>query len=295
MIAIMGASGHTGRAIAQHLLETGEKVRVLGRSAEKLADWKARGAEVVAGDASDAAYLTRAFQGADAVYTLIPPNLGVPDFRAYQDQIGEAITQAIRQSGVKHVVFLSSLGADLPEGTGPIVGLHKQEERLEKLSGVHVLALRPAYFMENLFMSLGMIKHQGMNGAAIAGDVPVSMVATRDIAEVAAKALRQRDFNGFSFQEILGPRELTMAEVTKIVGQRVGKPDVKYVQFSYEDMHKAMVGMGISESLAGQYAEMSRAFNEHKVRPLQEGKALIRARTRLEDFAEVLAKAYEQA
>jgi uncharacterized protein YbjT (DUF2867 family) len=295
MITIMGASGHTGRAIAQHLLESGEKVRALGRSAEKLADLKTKGAEVMTGDASDAAYLTRAFKGADAVYTLIPPNTGAADFSAYQDRIGEAIVQAIRESGVQHVVFLSSLGAELPEGTGPIVGLHKQEERLKKLSGVHVLALRPAYFMENLFMSLGMIKHQGMNGGAVAGDVPVSMVATRDIAEVAAKALRARDFKGFSFQEILGPREITFDEVTQIVGKRVGKPDVKYVQFSYEDMRKGMVGMGISEDLAGQYVEMSRAFNEHKVKPLQEGKGLIRARTRLEDFSEVLAKAYEQA
>ncbi|MDH3198298.1 MAG: NAD(P)H-binding protein [Candidatus Krumholzibacteria bacterium] len=295
MITIMGASGNTGRAVAEHLLEAGEKVRVLGRSAEKLAGFKAKGAEVMTGDATDAGYLTRSFKGADAVYTLLPPNFGASDFRAYQDQLGEAIVQAIRDSGVKHVVFLSSLGADLLSGTGPIAGLHAQEERLKKLSGVHVLSLRAGYFMENHFMSLGMIKHQGMNGSAVAGDVPIAMVAARDISEVAAKALRARGFKGFSFHEILGPREVMMAEATKIIGKRVGKPGVEYVQFPYEDSQKAMVGMGISESLASLYVEMGRAFNERKVHSLQGRNAQTTTRTRLEDFAEVLAKAYEGA
>jgi uncharacterized protein YbjT (DUF2867 family) len=295
MITIMGASGNTGRAVAEQLLAAGEKLRVLARSADKLADLKAKGAEVMAGDAADAGYLAQAFKGADAVYTLIPPNFGAPDFRAYQNQLGEAIVAAIRESGVEHVVFLSSLGADLPSGTGPIAGLHAHEERLKKLSGVNVLSLRPGYFMENHFMTLGMIKHQGMNGGAIAGDLPIAMVATRDIAEVAAKALRTRDFKGFSFQEILGPREVTLDEATRIIGERVGKPGVAYVQFPYEDSKQAMMAMGISESLASGYVEMSHAFNERKVHSLQGRNAQTATRTRLEDFAEVLAKAYEGA
>ena len=105
------------------------------------------------GDASDASFLARAFAGAETAYTLIPPDVRATDFRAHQDRVGEATVQALRQAGVKRVVFLSSVGADLPAGTGPIAGLHAQEERLRKL-GVAVLLLRPGYFFENLHASL---------------------------------------------------------------------------------------------------------------------------------------------
>ena len=144
MIAVMGASGNTGGRISEQLLQQGEKIRALGRSAEKLAGLESKGAEVLTGDAADAAFLTSAFRGADAVYTLLPPDPQSPDLRRKWDQEGEAIVTAIRDSGVRYVVFLSSVGADLPEGTGPIAGLHAQEERLRRLPDVNVLILRPA-------------------------------------------------------------------------------------------------------------------------------------------------------
>ncbi|MEE9471541.1 MAG: NAD(P)H-binding protein, partial [Gemmatimonadota bacterium] len=187
MIAVMGATGNTGGVISERLLESGAGVRVLGRSADKLAALVEKGAEAAVGEASDAGYLASAFRGADAVYTLIPPNLQADDYSAFQDRAGEAITQAIRESGVRHVVFLSSIGADQPEGTGPIAGLYRQEGRLRSLEGVNVLALRPAYFFENHLYTLGLIQHQGINGGAIAPDVPMAMIATRDIAEAAAR------------------------------------------------------------------------------------------------------------
>jgi uncharacterized protein YbjT (DUF2867 family) len=258
VITVMGASGKTGKAAAEQLLQAGEKVRVLGRSAEPLKALAAKGAEIVTGDATDAAHLSRAFKGADAVYVLVPPSLDAPDVRAHQDRVSAAIEAAIKESGVKHVVLLSSIGAEVPAGTGPVVGLHFLEERLKKLSGVNVLALRPGYFMENLFGSLGMIKHLGINGGAIGPDVPITMIATRDIGAVAAEALRKRDFKGFTVRELRGERDLTFAEATKILGERIGKPDLKYVQFPYPDFTAALVKAGIgfeavADALAGAY------------------------------------------
>jgi uncharacterized protein YbjT (DUF2867 family) len=75
-----------------------------------------------------------------------------------------------------------------------------------------VLALRAAFFFENHFLSLGRIKAKGANGSPIGPDVPISMIATSDIAEVAARALRQLDFKGFVVRELLGERDLTMRE-----------------------------------------------------------------------------------
>lgn len=116
MITIMGASGNTGSPLARHLLESGVEVRALGRSAATLQPLAQAGANVVAGDATDADYLARTFDGADAVYTLLPDDLASTEQRARQDRIGEAVTKAIRSSGVGHVVFVSSLGAEGPTG-----------------------------------------------------------------------------------------------------------------------------------------------------------------------------------
>ena len=130
MISVMGATGQVGGQVVRRLLEAGEKVRALGRSRGKLAEIK--GAEAMAGDAADAAFLTGAFRGADAVFALLPPDLASTDYRALQDRHGESIVQAVRDSGVRHVVFLSSIGADQPSGTGPIAGLAAQEARLRR-------------------------------------------------------------------------------------------------------------------------------------------------------------------
>lgn len=293
MIAIMGANGHTGSQLADSLLSAGEKVRVLGRSKEKLNAFAQRGAEVATGDVKDAAHLTAAFRGADVVYTLIPPNPASPDFRADQDRVGEATVRAIREAGVKRVVFLSSIGGELPSGNGPIAGLAAQEKRLSALQGVDVLVLHPAYFFENTYATLGLIKHQGINGGALQPDMPIAMVATRDIADFAAAAVKKRDWKGFTVRELLGSRDMSLAETTRILGERLGKPDLKYVQFGYDDFAKALLGMGLSKSVADLYAEMSRAFNEGKIHTLEGRRKENTTPTRFEDFADQLVPAYQ--
>ncbi len=295
MITVMGATGHTGRKITEALLKAGEKVCALGRSESKLAELKNAGAEVLAGDTTDAAFLTKAFRGADAVYTLLPTDRRAPDYRAEQDRQGEAIVQAVRDSGVRYVVVLSSVGAELSEGTGVIVGLHAQEERLKRLPGTNVLLLRAVSFFENFYDTLALIKYEGINADSVAPDLAIPMVATRDVAAVAARALQARDWKGVVVRELLGPRDLSYAEATRILGVRIGKPDLPYVQFSYADEVKALVQAGLSESFAGLYVEMTRAFNEEKTKPLKGRTPENTTPTRFEDFAEEFARAYEAA
>jgi uncharacterized protein YbjT (DUF2867 family) len=291
MISVMGGTGHVGGETASRLLAAGQKVRVLGRSREKLA--AIAGAEAMAGDAADAAYLTNAFRGADAVFTLLPPDLHSADYRALQDRQGEAIARAVRDAGVRSVVFLSSVGADQAAGTGPIAGLHAQEARLRALPDTNVLALRPGFFFENFYASLPVIKHQGVIGDAVGPDVALPMIATRDIAAAAADALLARDFRGFVVRELLGPRDLTHAEAARLIGQAIGRPDLPYVQLPYQDMVGALVGAGLSPDVSAQYVEMSRAFNEGRVRSLEGRKPSNTTSTRFEDFAADLARAYQ--
>jgi uncharacterized protein YbjT (DUF2867 family) len=281
VITVMGATGHTGRKITEELLREGEKVRALGRSESKLAQFKALGAEVLVCDTNDSTFLAQAFHGADGVYTLLPTDPAASDYRAQQDRQGEAIVNAIRASGVK-----------FGEGTGVIAGLHAQEERLKQLEGVNVLLLRPVSFFENFYNSLGLIKQAGINGDSVKADLPTPMIATRDIAEVAAKALKSRDWNGIVVSELLGQRDLSHAEATSIIGERIGKPDLQYVQFSYEDEANALVQAGMSESFANLYVEMTRAFNEETIKPSNGRTAENTTRTRFEDFADELAQAY---
>ena len=193
----------------------------------------------------------------------------------------------------RHVVFLSSVGADVAEGTGPIAGLHAQEERLRRLPGVHVLILRAAYFFENFFPSLGLVKQHGINGGPIAADLPFPMIATRDIADVAAHALRQRDWQGIVVRELLGERDLTFAEATRIIDARVGKPDLSYVQFPYSDFTASLVQMGISPNVAGLYVEMARAVNEGRGKPREGRRPENSTPTRFEAFADSLARAFQ--
>ena len=293
MIAVMGATGNTGKPIVEKLLKEGCKVRALGRSADKLKSLASQGAEALAGQASDAAYLDQSFAGAEAAYVLIPPSFNEPDFPAYQDRIGESIAGALQKSGVKHVVALSSLGAEHSAGTGPITGLHRLEERLRKIPGVNVLLLRAGYFFENHFGSLAMIKHQGSNGGAIPPDVPIAQIATKDIASAAAAALLKRDFSGIVVRELLGQRDLTLREATRILGAKIGKPDLQYVQLPYDTFAGVLMQLGFSASLTGLFAEMCRAINEGRVRTAEGRNPRNSTATTFESFADVLAAAYK--
>lgn len=289
----MGATGHTGQKIAEVLLRAGEKVRILGRSENKLAELKRLGAEVLVGNITEPAFLAKAFRGADAVYTLLPTDRRSLNYRTEQDRQGEATANAIRESGVGHIVFLSSLGAELNDGTGLIAGLHAQEERLKQSTGANMLFLRPGSFYENFYDSLALIKHQGINGDSVAPNLALPMVATRDIAHAASKALSARNWNGVVVRELLGPRDLTYTEATRIFGQHIGKPNLQYIQFSHADTVRALTKGGFSESFASLYVAMTQAFNEGVIKP-REGRTPANATTtRFEDFASELAQAYQ--
>jgi uncharacterized protein YbjT (DUF2867 family) len=291
MITVMGATGNTGKKITEALLQAGEKMRALGRSETKLAELRSAGAEVLVGDTNDAAFLTKAFRGVDAVYTLLPTDQRAPDYRAEQDRQGEAIEKAIRESGVRFVVALSSMGADLSERTGVIAGSHAQEERLKKIDKINLLLLWPVSFFENFYSSLALIKQEGINGDSVEADLAIPMVAARDIAGAAANALKARDWKGVVVRELLGPRDISYSEATRILGEKIGKPNLPYVQFSYDDQLRALVQAGLSESFANLYVEMTRAFNEGTIRPKRTPGNT--TPTRFEDFADELARAYE--
>lgn len=285
LYVVMGASGNVGGVVATRLLEAGKKVRVVARNAERLKAFAGRGAEVMTGSLEDAEFVSRALSGATAAYTLIPPNPGAQGFRAYQNRVAAALVKGAQTAQVSHVLTLSSVGAHLPRGNGPVAGLYDMERAFGELHGAHVIHLRPTYFMENLLGNVGAIKQMGFIGGALLPDLAIPMIATRDIGEVAAQHLLARDWSGHWVRELLGPRDLTMNEVTKVLGAAIDKPDLKYMQFPYEDAEKAMIGMGLPAEMAGLYIEMTRGFNDGLITATQPRSPYTNTPTTIDEFA----------
>lgn len=295
MFVITGASGNNGSKVSEILLSHGQKVRVVARNADRMQSLLKGGAEAAVGDLRDAGFLTAAFAGADAVFVMIPPHYTAADFRAYQNETGASIVKAVQNSGVKYVVNLSSQGAELPDGTGPIKGLHDQEERLDKLEGVNILHVRPAYYMENLFTFIPMIKKANIAGSAIKGDLKFAMIATRDIAAFVAERLLQRDFTGKSVSGLLGQRDVSLDEAIAIIGRKISRPGLKYVQFPYEEARKGLVAAGLSDDVSSLIIEMSSAINVGlfavDVRRTKDNTT----GTSIEEFADIFARVYESS
>jgi uncharacterized protein YbjT (DUF2867 family) len=286
MYVVTGATGNTGRVVANRLLERKKAVRVIGRSKEKLQLLVDRGAEAFVADLSDQATLAKAFTGAEGVYVMIPPSATSPDYRGEQRRVAKAIAGALENAGVKHAVALSSVGADKEAGTGPVAGLHEFEEILNRVAGLNVLFLRAGYFMENTLGQAAAIHAMGYAVGPLRGDLKLPLIATKDIGNTAAERLLALDFTGRQAPELLGQRDLSMDEVTEMIGRALDRPDLKYVQLSNEQTQQTFVQMGMSPNVAGVIVEMAGALNSGHMRALEQRSSRNTTPTSFETFVQ---------
>jgi uncharacterized protein YbjT (DUF2867 family) len=284
MFAITGATGNTGSVIATKLLARGEKVRVVGRDASRLEGFVQKGAEAFVADVTDAAALTKAFTGTKAVYAMIPPNPASPDFSGYQERVSDALVTAIANAGVGHAVVLSSVGADKPDRTGPVVGVRHMEEKLSSVAGLNALYIRAGYFMQNILAQIAVIKKFGLLGGPLRADLPVAMIATRDIGGWAAEELLRLSFSGKQARELLGQRDLTYREVASVVGKAIGQPVLTYSQLQPQFIKPSLLQSGMSSNMADLLLEMSDALNSGYMAPLEPRSAQNTTPTSIETF-----------
>jgi len=284
MYVITGATGNTGSPAAKALLARGLKVRAIGRNADKLKALAAAGAEPFIADQTDSEALMRAFTGAEAVYVLIPMNNAAQDFRAYQEAVIEAAAVAVEKASVNHVVTLSSIGADKPDKTGPVTGLHLLEERFNRIAGLNVLHVRAGYFMENTLAQIGIIQNFGVTGGPLRADLKIGMIAARDIGAYAAHALEQKDLSGSVTREIQGQRDLSMTEAAAIIGEAIGKPGLAYMQLPDGQLRPALRQVGFSDDVASQILELSASLNSGYARALEPRSAANTTPTSYETF-----------
>jgi len=287
---ITGSLGNISKPLSQCLIEAAHDVTIITSKQENAAAIEALGAKAAVGSIEDVDFLTKTFTGADAVYTMVPPKWDPIDWKGWFGKIGENYTAAIKASGVNYVVNLSSIGAHMPDGAGPVSGLHRVETALNSLDHVNVKHLRPAYFYQNFLANIGMIKHANIIGGNF-GSERMPLIHPTDIAAVAAEELLNLDFEGHSIRYIVGD-ERTGKEIASVIGAAVGKPELPWIVFSDEQSLQGAIQAGLPEEVAKNYTEMGHAIRTGAFLEEYEQHKTAFSNTKLEDFAKEFAGAY---
>jgi uncharacterized protein YbjT (DUF2867 family) len=289
---VIGATGNTGQVVARELAAKGHTVRGLTRNPDKAP--AIEGVQYVQGELGDVQFLKQQFKHVDAAYVMLPARMDASDFHGELRSKADTLTQAILEAGSSHVALLSSQGADFEHGNGPIASLNYFENKLEQIEGLNVCAIRAAYFMENLYGYIPLIKENGITGGPLPGDLKIPMIATADIGRYAAAQLDRLDFTGFQIHDLLGGGDYSQEAAAQLLGQAIAHPELPYMQFPPEDAKRGMMQMGMSEGAADAYIEMS-THDPARILAGTKRTPGNTTETSLEQFAQTFAQAFAYA
>lgn len=290
-VVVTGSLGHISQPLAKELIQKGHSVTVISSKPEKQKDIEALGATAAIGSLENADFLASVFSGADAAYLMVPPDFNLTDQRAHYRTIGNAYAQAIQQSGLRRLVHLSSIGAHLAEGTGFILGSHDTENILNKLPDIAITHLRPGYFYYNLLNFAGMIKAQGFIGANYGDNDKIVMAAPADIAAAAAEEITT--ITAGKKIRYVTSSDCTCNEIAQILGTAIGKPALKWVTISSEEMQKGMEQRGVPAHLVDNFIELGASLHNGKLREdYDQQKPSVTGKVKLIDFAKEFAAAF---
>jgi uncharacterized protein YbjT (DUF2867 family) len=256
---ITGSLGNISRHLVEGLVKNGKEVTVITSKADKVAEIEQLGAKALVGDLNDAAFLKGAFKEAEVAYTMIPPIWQTTDWRKSMNQVADSYLTALTGSNVRYIVNLSSIGAHMGNGAGPVDGLHDFEQKLNKLQGIHVKHLRPSYFYTNFLSLIPMVKNAGIIGGNFGGTEKVPLVHPADIAKAALEELLSLNFTGSSVRYIAGD-EKSGKEIAQVLGTAIGRDDLNWVEFTDEQQHQGLLGAGLPEAIAKEYTAMGHAL-----------------------------------
>ncbi len=289
---LLGSIGHITKPVAENLIKAGHSVTIVTTSTDNASKIEALGAKALVGSVENAEFLTKAFEGSDAVYLMIPPKWSVTDWFTYQKEVANNYVKAIKANAIKQVVVLSSIGAHMRKGAGPVDGIAYLEEKLNELPNVNAVYLRPSYFYYNLFSMIPMIKNAGIMGGTQAASHKMVLTHTSDIADVATEVLLKPDFTGKTVRYI-GSDEHTWADITKVLSEAVGKQGAPWIEFTDEQSYDAMLQAGLPATIAEGYVSMGKALRTNEMQadywknhPQQLG------RIKLADFAKEFIAVY---
>jgi uncharacterized protein YbjT (DUF2867 family) len=290
---LTGSTGNITRPLATALVAAGHEVTIVSSNEARKEEIEKIGAKAAIGSVLDEIFLTNAFFGADAVYLMIPPTFSVSDWLGHQKEVAENFITAIKHSGVKNIVQLSSIGAHMGKDAGPIDGLAYLEKQLDKIDGINVVKLRPSYFYTNFYTMIDMMKHAGILGSNMGnGDDKIVLTHPKDIAAAAAKNLLALNFKGQNVEYVSSDIR-SFSDIVKVLGGAIGKPELPWTPFSDGDNLQGMLQAGLPEVFAKSYNQMGKSLREGL---LQEDyfkrNEKPQGKIKLEDFAKEFALAY---
>ena len=291
---LTGSIGHITKPLAQQLINAGHDVSIITSTANNVSKIEALGAKALVGSVYDTDFVNSALDGADGVYLMIPPNPAAPNFYEAQKTVANNYVDAVIKKGIKNIVQLSSIGAHMRRGAGPIDGLAYLEEKLAEIEGINVKMLRPSYFYYNLFSMIPLIKHANIMGSNFnMQDEKFVLTHTNDIADAAAEALLNLDFTGKTIQYISSD-ERTSTEIADVLSNSINKPGTPWVEFKDEESLQGMLGAGLPQSISESYVQMGKSIREGKIQAdYWNNKPSKMGKIKLEDFALEFKAAFE--
>ncbi|GAA3784665.1 NAD(P)H-binding protein [Flavobacterium ginsengiterrae] len=286
-IIVSGSLGNIGKPLTANLVAAGHDVTVISSNADKKSAIENLGAKAAIGSVSDSGFLTETLKGADALFAMTPPNLGGQNVIANTTEAGRAFAKAISETNIKRVVMLSSIGADLPTGNGPIAGLYHIEKLYNELN-TSITFLRAGYFYTNFYNDVPMIKGAGIMGGNFPADVKIPLVHPKDIAQAVAEEIVKTS-EGKNIRYIISDVR-TPGDTAKTLGTAISKSDLPWVEFTDEQSLEGMKQAGIPEEIAGLYTEMGTGLRNGKIaEDFLKSNLSVDGKTKLEDFAKEFA------
>jgi uncharacterized protein YbjT (DUF2867 family) len=291
-ITVTGSLGNVSRSLVQKLVDAKHQVSVISSDPGRIEAIQRAGATPLIGSVEDAAFTGKAFEGADAVYTMIPPDFSVPDHSGFTANVIESYANAIRGNGIRYVVNLSSIGSAL-SGTGPLKNYYNLESGLDGVDALNILHLRPGMFYTNFYGFLPMIRQQGIIGHNVDAGTDLLMTDPRDIAAAAFEALHHLSFTGIGHQYIISDVK-NGSEIAAVLGKAIGIPALPWIQFPDGQLLMNLVSNGFPEDAAQTYVvDMGIAIREGLLNEFYRKHQLkINGQSRFEGFAAELAGAY---
>jgi uncharacterized protein YbjT (DUF2867 family) len=288
---ITGSVGHISKPVIEGLSRAGHEVRVITSNKDRVSEIESLGGKALVGSVQDASFVKKAFQNADVVYTMIPPIWQTSNWRASQNEVAKNYVDAIKANNVKYAVNLSSIGAHVGNGVGPVDGLHDFEQLLNATEGLNVKHLRPSFFFYNFLAQIGLIKQAGIMGANWGEGEKVFLVHTNDIAAAALDELLNLKFTGHSVRYIFGD-ERSGKEIANVLGKAINK-DLKWAVFTDEEQKQGFLQAGLSETHAQSYTDMGKALRTGIMQNDARKNKPTLSPTKLEDFATEFAAAFK--
>lgn len=287
---ITGSIGHISKPVIKQLVNSGKDITVITTSKERVVEIEKLGAKAITGNVLDSGFVKDAFKGADVAYTMIPGVWQTNNWRATQNEIARNYADAIQTNGVTYVVNLSSIGAHVGNGVGPVDGLHDFEKMLNDIQGLNVKHLRPSYFFYNFLSQIGLIRQAGLMGANYGDSEKMFLVHTNDIATAAIDELLNLKFTGNSFRYIFGD-ERSGKEIAEVLGKAIGK-ELNWVVFTDEQQKDGLLKAGLPETHASLYTQMGTAMRTGLMQEHARKNLPALSSTKLEDFAKEFAVAF---